>query len=176
MTYKTVDKSGNIRITGGSPATTDPWPVNSIYISLDAVNPSSKFGGTWVEFSRGRMLIGIDPFDANMNAPGDTGGSKTQTLSVSEMPPHTHAGPSHTHSMSHSHGSSSAGIALAETRVASTEREAGGHYHTANNSNTDSFGGSTGGNTSGSTGSTGSGDPFETISPYTAVYIWRRTA
>lgn len=29
------------------------WPVGSVYISIDAANPSTKFGGTWVQITGG---------------------------------------------------------------------------------------------------------------------------
>ena len=33
------------------------WPINSIYISVENVNPSKYFGGTWVSFGAGRCLM-----------------------------------------------------------------------------------------------------------------------
>ena len=34
------------------------FPVNSIFATYDAVNPGTRLGGTWVQFSQGRVLIG----------------------------------------------------------------------------------------------------------------------
>ena len=34
------------------------YPVNSVKITTDAVNPGTKIGGTWVQFAQGRTLIG----------------------------------------------------------------------------------------------------------------------
>lgn len=34
------------------------WPVGSIYMSVNATNPSTYFGGTWQKISTGRVLMG----------------------------------------------------------------------------------------------------------------------
>lgn len=63
------------------------YPVGSIYISLNNVNPSTFIGGTWEAFARGRTLIGVDPNDSDFSTSGKTGGSKTVTLNESQLPP-----------------------------------------------------------------------------------------
>ena len=35
-----------------------PYPVGSIYMCMDALPPSAKFGGTWEQISQGRVLVG----------------------------------------------------------------------------------------------------------------------
>ena len=66
------------------------FPVGSTYITQDNTNPSTIFGfGTW-ERLKGKVCVGLDEDDTNMNTIGKTGGEKTHTLTVSEMPPHTH--------------------------------------------------------------------------------------
>lgn len=62
------------------------YPVGAIYISTVATPPSELFGGTW-EAIGGRFLIGVD----STYTIGSTGGEATHTLSVSEMPSHSHA-------------------------------------------------------------------------------------
>lgn len=53
------------------------YPVGSIYISEKADNPSTFFGfGTWVQYAKGRTLVGVDSADSQFAAPGNTGGSK----------------------------------------------------------------------------------------------------
>ena len=62
------------------------YPVGSIYMSANATSPETLFGGTW-ESIGGRFLLGADA----TYAAGSTGGAATHTLTVSEMPRHSHA-------------------------------------------------------------------------------------
>lgn len=39
---------------------------------------------------RGRFIVGYDPSDSDYNTIGDTGGAKTVTLDVTQIPAHTH--------------------------------------------------------------------------------------
>lgn len=66
------------------------WPLGSIYISVINENPSKYFGGTWVAFGTGRCLVGVDTSQSEFNSVMKTGGEKKHTLSISEMPSHTH--------------------------------------------------------------------------------------
>lgn len=52
------------------------YPIGSIYISVDATNPSKWFGGTWVSFGSGRTLVGVDTNQTEFNTVQKTGGSK----------------------------------------------------------------------------------------------------
>ena len=65
-------------------------PVYSIYISVSSTNPASLFGGTWVSFGAGRVLVGINSSDSDFNQSQETGGAKTHTLTINEMPSHNH--------------------------------------------------------------------------------------
>lgn len=62
------------------------WPVGSIYISVDATNPSEKLGGTWEVFAQGQMLLGF----SGTHDIGSTGGEETHILTDDEMPSHSH--------------------------------------------------------------------------------------
>ena len=64
------------------------YPVGSIYMSIDPTSPSSMFGGRW-ERIKNAFLFGAT--DSGTYAPGKTGGEEKHTLSVAEMPSHTHA-------------------------------------------------------------------------------------
>ncbi len=77
------------------------YPVGSIYWSGNSSNPSTLFGGTWVQI-KDRFVWAKGDSDT-VNA---TGGSKTVTLTTSNMPSHTHSfTPSGTIKMnSHYHG------------------------------------------------------------------------
>ena len=61
-------------------------PVGSIYISVDATNPSLLFGGTWQQIT-GRFLLAA----GSGYTAGSTGGEATHKLTVAEMPAHTHS-------------------------------------------------------------------------------------
>lgn len=67
------------------------YPVGSICISTSSVNPQEKFGGVWTEFAKGKTLVGVDSAQSEFNAVEKSGGSKTHTLTVNEMPKHNHA-------------------------------------------------------------------------------------
>ena len=64
------------------------YPVGSIYISTSSTfNPQTAWGGTWVKTSDGRCLIG-----ANDKYPlGSTGGETEHTLTIDEIPRHSHS-------------------------------------------------------------------------------------
>lgn len=67
------------------------YAVGDIHISESAVNPKDKLGyGEWRLISQGRCLVGIDAGDQDFQTPGQTGGSKTHTLTIDEMPAHKH--------------------------------------------------------------------------------------
>ena len=62
------------------------YPVGSIYMSVNAADPSTLFSGTSWEKLEGRFLLGSD----STYNPGSTGGEATHTLTYDEMPKHTH--------------------------------------------------------------------------------------
>ena len=61
------------------------YPVGSVYISTLATSPKTLFGGEWEQIM-GKFLLGAD----DTYAAGSTGGEATHTLTVDEMPAHTH--------------------------------------------------------------------------------------
>ena len=60
------------------------YPVGSVYISVCPTSPADLFGGTW-EPIKDRFLLAADLFEA-----GELGGEADHTLTVSEMPAHSH--------------------------------------------------------------------------------------
>lgn len=64
----------------------DAYPVGSIYMSVNSTSPASLFGGTWEQL-KDRFLLGAGDTYSN----GSTGGSATHTLTIDEMPSHTHS-------------------------------------------------------------------------------------
>ena len=66
-------------------------PVGSRYVTQDNTNPSEILGfGTW-ERLKGKVCLGLDEDDSDLNEIGKTGGEKTHTLTESEMPTHSHS-------------------------------------------------------------------------------------
>lgn len=61
------------------------YPVGSIYISVNNTSPQTLFGGTWKAIE-GKFLLG----QSNAHKAGSTGGEENHTLTVGEMPKHTH--------------------------------------------------------------------------------------
>ena len=68
------------------------YPVGSIYTNAGvSTNPATLLGfGTWSAFGAGKVMVGIDSTDEDFNTAGETGGEKTHTLTVAEMPTHNH--------------------------------------------------------------------------------------
>ena len=62
------------------------YPIGSVYISINNIEPSSLFGGTW-EKLEDRFLLSSGKTYIN----GDIGGEATHKLTIDEMPKHNHA-------------------------------------------------------------------------------------
>ncbi len=74
-------------------AVVESFPINSIFISTVATDPSVLLGyGTWSVYGAGKVLVGYDSNDATFSTLGNTGGEKTHVLTTTEMPAHTHPG------------------------------------------------------------------------------------
>lgn len=69
------------------------YPVGSIYMSATlatATQVQNVLGGTWQAWGAGRVPVGVDSTQTEFNTTGKTGGEKTHTLTVSEIPSHNH--------------------------------------------------------------------------------------
>ncbi len=73
------------------------YPVGSIYISTDlntAEAVTQKFGGTWESYGQGRTLVGVgtgnDGTISKSFEVSSTGGEYNHTLTINEMPAHSH--------------------------------------------------------------------------------------
>lgn len=152
------------------------YPVGSIYMSMDSENPTNKFGGTWEQI-QGQFLLGV----SSTHAVGSSGGAETashihhtfsstsgsHTLTVAEMPSHYHdewhwANPSGSQFGVNNTGTGTYRIAY--TTAASNPAiytgntgGGGGHSHSIPSLSTDR-------------------QTINIMPPYTAVYIWKRTA
>ena len=66
------------------------FPIGSTYITQENTNPNEVLGfGTW-ERLKGKVCLGLDEDDMDLNTIGNTGGEKTHTLTIDEMPSHNH--------------------------------------------------------------------------------------
>lgn len=67
------------------------YPVGAVYISVNAQSPADLFGGQWAVFGAGRALVSLDANDTDFDTPEETIGTKTHTLTVDQIPSHTHS-------------------------------------------------------------------------------------
>lgn len=143
-------------------------PVGSIYQSTDATSPAKLFGGTWTAIESRFLLAASSDYPA-----GSTGGEATHTLTENELPEHAHLLPAKRYMVCWGEA------ALEFSMIVSTPT-----WGTASSYTTDQWG------VSGAdvpnqmaadqkidqTQSSGGGQPYTTMPPYMAVYMWRRTA
>ena len=66
------------------------YPIGSIIIRDDAEDMSNFLGFTWEKVFAGKVLVGVDESDDDFKTIGKTGGEKTHTLTINEMPSHSH--------------------------------------------------------------------------------------
>ena len=55
-----------------------------------AADVETALGGTWVAWGAGRVPVGVDTSDTDFDAAEETGGEKTVTLTVDQIPSHDH--------------------------------------------------------------------------------------
>lgn len=125
------------------------YPVGSIYMSATLSTPAqvaSAIGGTWVAWGAGRVPVGVDASQAEFDTVEETGGEKTHTLTVDEMPSHKHD------------------IMNVDTGSGSQGKRSGTYYN-----------GGWWGNYQ-STESTGGDQAHNNLQPYITCYMYKRTA
>ena len=62
------------------------FPVGSIYMSVNGVNPRVYFGGYWERFANGKVLMGVNESDVDFNTANKSGGTKYVNESVRLAP------------------------------------------------------------------------------------------
>ena len=72
------------------------YPVGAIFTTTTVYANSAAVvnaigGTTWTAFGAGKVLVGVDASDSDFNTVEETGGAKTHTLSIAELPAHTHS-------------------------------------------------------------------------------------
>jgi microcystin-dependent protein len=106
--------------------------------------------GTWSAFGSGRVLVGVDTGDSDFDTVEETGGSKTHTLTTSEMPAHKHDWALSEYDGPYDYGTGGEAGNVAETTDGRNR-----------NMNTETVGG---------------GSAHNNVQPYITVYMWKRTA
>lgn len=132
------------------------YPVGAIYMSINSTDPADLFGfGTWERVKDRFLLAAGDAYAA-----GSTGGEATHTLTIAEMPRHTH----------YYYINETSGIPQMDFSIWSWGFT-GDKWHQVYEQNNKDF-------TRLGMAPTGSGNnqPHNNMPPYLAVYIWKRTA
>lgn len=134
-----------------------PSHVGQIIMSttLDtAAKVKAIYGGTWVTWGAGRVPVGYSSGDTDFGTINGTGGAKTVTLDVTQIPSHTHY--------------------PAERVLFWDASYANSFSYSGLNWNGDDL--CFGGRSSVPMGNTGGGGSHNNIQPYQVAYFWRRSA
>ena len=130
------------------------YPVGSIYMSatLDtAQKVHNALGGTWTAWGSGRVPVGVDINDTDFDTVEETGGSKTHTLTIDEMP-------SHNHPVSHQGFYATDNYSSQPSRLCVSKETISGDP-IDNNYNSEYKGGN---------------QPHNIVQPYITCYMWKR--
>lgn len=172
------------------------YPIGSIYMSVNNVNPNKYFGGTWVAWGAGKVPVGVDSAQTEFNTVEKTGGAKSYSsshkhtttavaLTVAQLPAHNHSASTnstggHTHDIQNQKtkwgytGSTVANVIIDATSgytavTNKTTTNSGAHSHSVSVGNTGS------GQTHGH-GDTGNASvSASALQPYITCYMWKRT-
>lgn len=128
------------------------YPVGAIYQSTNATDPTTLMGGTWTRFGQGRVLVGVSESETEFNTVNKTGGAKTHTLNLEEIPSHSHA----------QRVTANTGNGTAIRRDWSSDVPSGQNALTYPQGI--------------DTAATGGGRAHNNLQPYITVYMWQRTA
>lgn len=135
------------------------YPIGSVYITYNNVNPGTFLGGTWERFGQGRTLVGEgtgnDGSTSMSFTSNSTGGEYKHKLTVDEIPKHKHAVYIQNTTSSPQVNAPKWTVALPNSWKQYT-------------SDMKLFGPST--------GNAGGDASHNNIQPYITVYFWRRTA
>ena len=130
------------------------YPIGFIITTFTNTNPSTLLPNTsWVRFGEGKCVVGVSDTDADF-ATGATGGEKTNTLAIQNIPSHTHTYSDYIRDATYG----------AQQTGASNYAVGGVQLFQTTNT--------------GSAGGDGNGDttPINNLPPYIAIYIWKRTS
>ena len=130
------------------------YPVGSIYMSMNLIDPATLFGGTWERMSGGFLYGAVNTADTGNGTGTKTGAATGNTgstaLTISQIPSHTHS-------------------FTAVQRDTNATTLASGSYGYVSS-------GSTTGATGGGAGHTHTLNSHTHVVPYMSVFTWKRTA
>lgn len=127
------------------------YHVGKILMTTENINPATYLGfGEWQLWGSGRVPVGVNTSDNDFNTSGKTGGAKTVTLNVNQIPSHNHRAPSYNTANYNGDGSASRRYPVSESDV--------------------------GAKATWYTSSTGGGQPHNNLQPYITCYMWKRTS
>lgn len=135
------------------------YPVGSIIIRDSSTDMSNWLGFTWEKVFAGKVLVGVDPTDTDFNTIGKTGGEKEHTLTIDEMPSHSHKLNGNTNVVFDESSIYPYLLASAKRGYASGSSVIFGDGYTMND-----------------TTNTGGGQAHNNLQPYQVVAYWKRTA
>nr|DAE23920.1 MAG TPA: baseplate protein [Myoviridae sp. ctool15] len=157
------------------------YPVGSVYISANDVNPQALFGGSWEQI-QGRFLLA----SGNGYSLGATGGAEKVALTWENNGPHTHTRGSmnitgYFAGRPHQDSNTAAGAIVGASGAFSLGVHGDGASHNGTQQsgtmkNADGIWFNAANSWSGETSSSGSGTPHENMPPYLVVNAWKRTA
>ncbi|MBS4930767.1 MAG: BppU family phage baseplate upper protein [Clostridiales bacterium] len=143
--------TGNITITAEDIGTSAIFlaanPVGAIYLSVNPTNPGTLYGGTWVAWGSGCVPVGVNASDTDFKTVEKTGGAKTHTLTVQEIPPHEHDLNAVNEGVDNPNGGYHPGWTFNKQYTAQVM-----------------------------SASTGGGQAHNNLQPYITCYMWKRTA
>lgn len=163
---------------------TSAWPIGAIFLSVVSTDPATLLGvGTWAALGAGRVLVGLDTEQSAFDTVRKTGGETTHTLTVAEMPAHTHVQDAHTHTQdAHTHTQNSFAPRIINSGTAGTVGVQGASAASnANASNaattaTNQTAIATNQSTTATNQTTGGDGAHNNLQPYLVVYMWERVA
>ena len=152
------------------------YPVGSIYMSVNSTSPATLFGGTWEQL-KNRFLIGAGGTYSNGATGGLTNHTPSGTVTVDKHTLTVNEIPSHRHEYLEAL-SGSQKVYTGES-IGNTNTQMGLQNNTGSNSSnykdnvrTSTTGGGQGHDHT----ATFTGTMQNTMPPYLAVYMWKRTA
>lgn len=82
--------SGQLAVANATDVLKAVYPVGIVITLGVSTNPATLFGfGTWTAIA-GKVIVGLNGAETEFDTLDETGGAKTVTLDVTQIPPHAH--------------------------------------------------------------------------------------